>query len=81
MNNADINTTLVESYFSLLERLSPNNKLELISKLSNSLQTENSKNDNSWKSLFGALEIDQTADDFVADLKRERNFRSKSVEF
>ena len=39
MKTADLNTTLIDSYFTLLKSLSPNNKLELIAKLSKSLKT------------------------------------------
>ena len=80
MNTADINTNLVDSYFSLLKNLSSDNKLELISRLSTSMKTNKKVKDESWKSLFGALELNQPADEFVEDLKRERVFRRKSVD-
>lgn len=80
MKAADINTTLIDSYFTLLKSLSPNNKLELIAKLSKSLKTPKKEKDNSWKSLFGALELDQSADDFIADLKRDRKFSRKPID-
>lgn len=80
MNTADINESLINSYFTLLKSLSPNNKLELISKLSNSLKTVKTAKDNSWKSLFGALELDQSTDEFVANLKKERKFNRKLVD-
>ena len=80
MKTADINTNLIDSYFTLLKSLSPNNKLELIAKLSKSLKTTKKVKDISWKSLFGALELDQTADDFVADLKKDRKFSRKSID-
>jgi hypothetical protein len=76
MNNADI----IDSYFSLLKSLSPNNKLELIAKLSNSMKTTKMVKDNSWKSLFGALKLDQSADDFVDELKADRKFSRKTIE-
>lgn len=80
MKTMNINTRLIDSYFSLLKGLSPNNKLELISKLSESMKTTKKKKDVSWKSLFGALELDQSADDFVEDLKRDRKFSRRSFE-
>ncbi len=80
MKTADINSNLIDSYFTLLKSLSPNNKLELIAKLSKSMKTTKKGKDVSWKSLFGALEISQSADDFVEDLKKERNFNRKSIE-
>ena len=81
MDIADSNTTLIHSYFTLLKSLSANNKLELISKLSKSLKTEQKEKNNSWKLLFGALEIDQSSDEFVESLKKDRNFNRKTIEF
>jgi hypothetical protein len=80
MRTADRNTNLIDSYFTLLKSLSPNNKLELIAKLSQSMQTTKETKDNSWKSLFGALELDQSADYFVEDLKKDRKFSRKSID-
>jgi hypothetical protein len=34
----------------------------------------------SWKSLFGAMELDQSVEDFVEDLKNERKFTRKSID-
>lgn len=75
-----MNTNLIDSYFSLLRNLSPNNKLELIARLSKSMKTTKKTKDNSWKSLFGALVLDQSADEFVADLKKDRKFSRKSID-
>jgi hypothetical protein len=80
MNSADINANLIESYFTLLKSLSPNSKLELIAKLSKSMKTTKNVKDISWKSLYGALELDQSADDFVTDLKKARKFSRKSID-
>ena len=80
MEATDVNTSLIDSYFTLLKNLSPNNKLELISRLSHSLKTTNTKKDTSWKSLFGALVLDQSADEFVIELKRDRKFSRKTID-
>jgi hypothetical protein len=80
MKTTDIDTTHIDSYFKLLKNLSPNDKLELISKLSNSLKTTNKPKDISWKSLFGSLKLEQSADEFVADLKKDRKFSRKSID-
>lgn len=80
MKTADLNTILIDSYFTLLKSLSPNNKLELTAKLSKSMKTTKKTKDISWKSLFGALELDQSADDFVAELKNDRKFSRKSID-
>ena len=80
MKTADVNTNLIESYYTLLKSLSANNKLELIARLSKSMKTTKQIKDNSWKSLFGAFELDQSADDFVEELKRDRVFSRKSID-
>ena len=80
MKVADINTNLIDNYFTLLKSLSPNNKLELIAKLSKSMKTTKKVKGNSWKSLYGALQLDQSADDFVKDLKKDRKFNRKSID-
>ena len=80
MKVADINTNLIDNYYTMLKGLSSDNKLELIARLSNSMKTTKKEKDNSWKSLFGALVIDQPVDDFVEDLKKGRRFSRKSVD-
>lgn len=66
----------------LLKSLSPNEKLELIARLSQSLKSKQKVevDDTSWKSLFGALQLESSVDDFINNLKQERNFRDKSIE-
>lgn len=80
MKTNDINLNLVDSYYMLLKNLSPNNKLELIARLSTSMKTAKQTKDSSWKSLFGALTIDQSAEEFVDELKKDRKFIRKSVD-
>jgi len=80
MSAADINTNIVDSYYTLLRNLSPNNKLELIARLSKSMKTPKKAKDNSWKSLFGALVVDQSADEFVEELKKDRKFSRKEID-
>nr|WP_294895859.1 hypothetical protein [uncultured Pedobacter sp.] len=81
MKAVDINTTLIDSYYTLLKSLSPNNKLELISRLSESMKTSKKvEKDTSWEELFGSWELDQSADEFVEELKKDRNFSRKSID-
>ena len=79
MKTADLNTNLIDSYFTLLKSLSPNNKLELKARLSKSMKTSRETKDTSWKALFGAFTLDQSADDFVNELKKDRVFTRKSI--
>jgi len=68
MKTTDININLVDSYFTLLKSLSPNNKLELIARLSKSMKTTKVKKDTPWEALFGSMELDQSANEFIANL-------------
>ncbi|MBX2930743.1 MAG: hypothetical protein KF781_02210 [Chitinophagaceae bacterium] len=81
MKTADLDTTLIDSYYTLLKSLSPNNKLELIARLSKSMKTTKKKEKEiSLDSLYGSWQSDQTADELVAELKAARNFTRKREE-
>ncbi|MBS1776108.1 MAG: hypothetical protein JSS64_07485 [Bacteroidetes bacterium] len=81
MKTADLNTNLIDSYFTLLKSLSPNNKLELIARLSKSMKTTKKKEKEiSLEKLYGSWVSDQTADELVAELKAARSFTRKREE-
>lgn len=81
MKTADLNTTLIDSYYTLLKSLSPNNKLELIARLSKSMKTTKKRErEVSLESLYGSWESNQTADELIAELKAARNFTRKREE-
>lgn len=80
MKTTDIDIHLVDSYYTLLKSLSPNNKLELIARLSKSMKTTKVKKDTSWEALFGSWELDQSADEFIDELKKDRNFSRKAID-
>lgn len=81
MKTADLNTTLIDSYYTLLKSLSPNNKLELIARLSKSMKTTKKREKGiSLESLYGSWESDQTADELIEELKAARNFTRKREE-
>jgi hypothetical protein len=80
MNTANINPDLIDHYFTLLKSLSPNSKLELIARLSKSMKTTNKAKEISLKSLFGAWESEQSAEELVQDLKNARNFNRNREE-
>ena len=80
MRSSDINANLVDCYYALLKNLSPNNKLELIAQLTKSIKKIKKIKDNSWKSLFGALVLEEPAEKFVDQMKKDRQFSRKSVD-
>lgn len=80
MDSAKINTNLVDNYLGLLKNLSPDNKLELISRLSNSMKTAKNIESDSLKSLYGAYHSKKNADEIIDDLKQSRTFnRNRAV--
>ncbi len=85
MKAANLKFNLLDNYLGLLENLSPDNKLELISKLSDSLKNEiKPTRDNSEKSLTdlcGAFIFDKSSGDLISDLKNSRNFNRKIKRF
>lgn len=81
MKTTDININLVDSYYTLLKSLSPNNKLELIARLSNSMKTtKKTKREVSLSSLYGSWVSEQSADELVDELKKARKFNRKREE-
>lgn len=45
MKSATLNTSLIDHYYALLKNLSPNNKLELIARLSKSMKSPKKQED------------------------------------
>ena len=70
---------IVDNYFEMIKNLSADVKLELISRISDSLtNTSDIKND-SWKELFGAYDSEQTAEEIIDDLRKSR-FTHREIE-
>ncbi len=64
--------TLADYYFAFLKNLNADSKLDLISKLSQSLKETETSAQMSLDSLFGAYKSDDTADEIIADIKASR---------
>ncbi|MFN7748278.1 MAG: hypothetical protein ACK5OO_05010 [Cyclobacteriaceae bacterium] len=74
MKATSLNFDLIDSYLELLRSLSPDNRLNLISKLSNSLKRPKKSSDKMLSDLFGAFKTKKSADEMIAELKRSRYF-------
>lgn len=81
MKAIDINTTLIEGYSRLLDNLSPNNKLDLISKLTLSIKTDLTDRKKSFYKAFGAWESKQSADEIIKDINGSRIFNRQIEQF
>lgn len=79
MKTTDNQSPLVDHYYSILKNWSSDDKLDLISRLSKSMKTDTEpEKDESWKSLFGALDLDETVEEFVKRLEKDRIFKGYS---
>jgi predicted metal-binding transcription factor (methanogenesis marker protein 9) len=77
MKAAEIKFNLIDSYLGLLSNLSPDSKLELIAKLSETLKGSKKPTEKSVKDLYGAFVSEKSADEIIAELKDSRNFTRK----
>ena len=85
MKIADINNKILESWWALLSRMSAENRLELASRLINSLKVsepeERAENDE-WKKLYGAWADDeQSAEELIQVIRESRAVNRKIESF
>ncbi|MEO7486478.1 MAG: hypothetical protein ABIU77_05230 [Ferruginibacter sp.] len=69
MRTSEINTTIVDGYVELLDNLSTNNKLDLISKLTASVKTELTNKKSSFKKAFGAFDSKKPAEEIIEEIR------------
>jgi len=73
MKASDLEFNVIDSYLGLLNNLSSENKLELISKLSDSLK-DSKMPTKSLSDLYGSFVSSHSADEIINELKAGRNF-------
>ncbi len=74
METADLDTTIIDGYISLLDNLSPGSKLDLISKLTASVKSDITNKKSSFKKAFGAFESEKSADEIILEIRNSRMF-------
>ncbi|KOS07142.1 hypothetical protein AM493_14660 [Flavobacterium akiainvivens] len=72
MKASEINTGIIEGYLGLLDNLSASAKLDLISRLSNSVKSDLKKKKGSFKKAFGAFESDKSAEEIIEEIRSSR---------
>ena len=72
MKTAETDTTIVEGYISLLDNLSTNNKLDLISRLTASVKTDLTNRKSSFKKAFGAFDSKKSAEEIIEEIRSSR---------
>ncbi|MBS7253400.1 hypothetical protein [Flavobacterium branchiicola] len=71
---------ILESYSNLFEGLSFSNKIELIERLTKSIKSNKAKENDFYKS-FGAFASEKPAEDIVSEIKANRSFKNKEIDF
>jgi hypothetical protein len=74
MTSTETNTTILDGYVALLENLSPDNKLDLISKLTASVKMDLGNKKSTAKKSFGAFESEKTAEEIIEEIRNSRLF-------
>lgn len=68
------NISIADYYFGFLNNLNSESKLDLISKLSQSLKEAEKNPKTSLQSLFGAYKSEETAEEIIAEIRASRVF-------
>ncbi|MFC5269920.1 hypothetical protein [Adhaeribacter terreus] len=74
------NINILDSYLGLLNNLSPDSKLELISRLSQSLKTKPKTKEKSIQELFGAFTSEKSAETIIEEIRQSRTFNRQIEE-
>ena len=73
-------TDIAENMFRMVKNLSADVKLELITKITDSLKgTKKEAKDDSWKKLFGAWESEESAEEIIEGIRANR-YTNREIE-
>ncbi len=72
MRAVETNTIIVDGYVGLLDNLSTNNKLDLISKLTDSVKSDLANKKSSFKKAFGAFDSKKSAEEIIEEIRNSR---------
>jgi hypothetical protein len=81
MKAVDVNTKLVDSYLALLHNMSASNKLDLISRLTQSVKADLAREHRGLEESYGAWDQEETAEELIAKIRGARVFTKKIEEF
>jgi len=81
VKSMDINTTLIDGYLRMLENLSKSNKLDLIYKLTLTVETDTINRTKLFYKAFGAWESKESADTIINEIRNSRTFNRKTEQF
>jgi len=66
------NTVVIDGYVRLLNSLSSNNKLDLISRLTDSVKTDLKEKKSFFKRSFGAFDSSKSAEEIIEEIRGSR---------
>jgi len=66
--------SIADYYFGFLKNLNSHSKLDLISKLTQSLKEDKVSGETTLQSLFGAYQSAESADEIIKELRASRSF-------
>ncbi len=72
MRTTEINTTIVDGYVVLLDNLSTDNKLDLISRLTASIKSDLTEKKSLFKKAFGAFDSEKSAEEIIEQILESR---------
>ncbi len=81
MNTADIDTKLTDSYLALLKNMSTRHKLNLISRLSQSVKHKSRVDQTDFYTAFVGWDEDESAEELIRIIKGSRTFNRNIAEF
>jgi hypothetical protein len=81
VNTADINSKLIDSYISLLKNMSAQNKLDLISRLTNAVKSDLEQEKTDFYKAFGGWDKNESAEGLIETIKGSRTFNRTIEEF
>jgi len=81
MRASEINSTFIDGYLRLLDNLSLSDKLDLISKLTESVKSDLSKNESAFEKSFGAFQSEKSAEEIIEEIRCSRTFNREIEPF
>jgi len=77
---ATLNTNIIDSYLALLKNLSPGAKLDLISRLTQTLKSDVRSDKVLFESSYGAWQGNKSADEIATEIRNSRMFNREIEE-
>jgi hypothetical protein len=81
MKTANLENSIIDGYIRLLDNLSPVSKLDLISKLTQSVKSDFVARKKSFLKAFGGWDNSDSAEDLIANIRESRTFYRKTEKF